>query len=951
MAFSGEFLAKIRLALEGKEEVVGGLVEVQQTTQQMTSKQVEFPWLQNLPSQTAAAKASVVEFGKELEGFAQVGQKLNTVWTNGEPAGAKSIQIFKNQAGAIKQVTTEFDNGGKVIGQSLQQIYKGASQSAGIMEQLGLAMRRALIVAPVWMIMRAAIQGVTSTISDGFATMENFDKAMIKNKAVILTTGQSVNSAMAELGDTIRTFSKDSGVSLDTIAKAFYRFGTVGIQFKDAMGGAIASTKLAMATQGDADTIARALAMTYRLLGDTVDSSLSPMEKQEAIAGRIFKLWKTNAFEANEFAQSLGNFVGTAKIANFTADQTVTLLAALGTAGVQGARGGTLLRSAVQKLVENLGQLAPLLGLSVNPEVENLFDVLMRVLGALHSLSQTKGIPTAALDAMREIFGGTRGTQPIAALNALFESLTKDLSEVGKNSENISLLNSRVEEVKNSISGQLEIFRNYKKLIGEAFVVGVVGGADFKDSLKDINAFLKDSIDNVQAFGGALRFTGNFFTGRGLIQAQIQEEKEREASANRLAAFQQQVLSAIQGQLATEQVLEVLTQAHTKFTDEELGGRERIVEALSKQYQIQLASSEASKDVSGEQKRTDLITEASKKRQEDLEFNRLLSVDLQHKLDLAKQDLKYQQLHKAGVSDLDISYLKLNSIVSKLVETHNNLVDASGALVPPIDEQIVKSLILNNQYKELFELMPELPKQEKELNRVLEESIQISKNKATLQEEELEGELALLRIRGVSESTLVRTALAMKSVVFGEDAVTRSLSNRLEMEKLITREKLNQVEVGNDTLTLYRVAQEQGIEVARQLGSFLTGQIDFGSLQEMPRVFEAFKQYFASRFEAFQAASFFGIPFRGEGQLGGRRNIGAAGSSVPIPEFANVGQINIPSIQNSVAIQGLNIAVTSAINEKNTPREQAQKIIEDIAAAIRTDANVQSALAERIENF
>ena len=99
-----DFLAKIRLALEGKEQVVSGLQQTQQAAQQLSKT----------------------------------------------------------------KVTTSFDKEGLVTGKNIEETFsktKDTVQKATpLMEQFGMAMKRALIVAPVWMIMRGAIQAVFSTI-------------------------------------------------------------------------------------------------------------------------------------------------------------------------------------------------------------------------------------------------------------------------------------------------------------------------------------------------------------------------------------------------------------------------------------------------------------------------------------------------------------------------------------------------------------------------------------------------------------------------------------------------------------------------------------------------------------------------------------------------------------------------------------------------------------------
>ena len=104
MAFGGEFLAKIKLALEGKDQVITGLQQTQQATQQL----------------------------------------------------------------AKTKITTIFDKEGIVTGKKIEETFskiKDTTQkTTPIMEQFGMAMKRALIVAPVWIIMRGVIQGTFSAL-------------------------------------------------------------------------------------------------------------------------------------------------------------------------------------------------------------------------------------------------------------------------------------------------------------------------------------------------------------------------------------------------------------------------------------------------------------------------------------------------------------------------------------------------------------------------------------------------------------------------------------------------------------------------------------------------------------------------------------------------------------------------------------------------------------------
>jgi len=634
MAGSGDFLARIKLALEGKQAVVSGLAETQRAAQQLSKT----------------------------------------------------------------KITTVFDKEGLATGKQIEETFTGVGKAAGkSFQQMGdfeKALSRVLIVAPVWMVARAAIQAVTQTISEGFQVWVSFDQQLIKSKAVIHDYAGTTDQAMGQLEGTIRDFSKQSGIALDQLASSFYRFGTVGIAFSDALSGAIASAKLAKATLGDVDTISRALAMTYRLLGDTIDESLTPMQKQESLAGKILHLWRTNAFEANEFAGSLQNFASTANIANFTADQTVALLSALGTAGVQGARGGTLLKTAIQKLVDNLDDLAPKLGIAVNPELENTFDVFMRVLETINKLSQTKGIPAEALASIKDIFGGVRGGQVVSALNALLPELKKNLEDLGRDpQEFIKGLDNRFKEVTDTVSGQLEIFKRMKELVGESFVKGVVGAQDFKESLKEINTTMEGMALLSAEIGNFINFWSNPIKS---------VKKDFKVSNEEAELFGKRVEDAQAGLLSFSDTVETITLLSKKwgedtYTKDIIKRIQNTATEILKNAQFQKEANKAIEDYN-----TNVI-QAGKgvDKQTNVHLNLLRQLDLQTKD--SKEGLKIIELQSRGYEESEIALTRLTQEVTKMVELYNGLDKVLDGSLPKLNSQTILTDVLNRNWQGIID--------------------------------------------------------------------------------------------------------------------------------------------------------------------------------------------------------------------------------------------------------
>ena len=134
---SGEFLARVRLALE--DDATRGLKQFGKTADQMAGKQIDIPWLKNVPAQAKQAGSAITDFSDQLKGFTQVGTRQNTIWQDGVGVGSKMTKIYKNQAGAVQEVTSVVDKNGKVTSNALKSVSAGAAKGAGAMAQLGMA--------------------------------------------------------------------------------------------------------------------------------------------------------------------------------------------------------------------------------------------------------------------------------------------------------------------------------------------------------------------------------------------------------------------------------------------------------------------------------------------------------------------------------------------------------------------------------------------------------------------------------------------------------------------------------------------------------------------------------------------------------------------------------------------------------------------------------------------
>jgi len=99
-----------------------------------------------------------------------------------------------------------------------------AKKGTSTFEQMGLAMKRALIVAPVWMLMRGAIQAVTNTISDQIKFLIDMENAMTRIKIV----GKGTEEEYTRLQSALVGLAYTYGLSSAEAAKAAVLFAQQG---------------------------------------------------------------------------------------------------------------------------------------------------------------------------------------------------------------------------------------------------------------------------------------------------------------------------------------------------------------------------------------------------------------------------------------------------------------------------------------------------------------------------------------------------------------------------------------------------------------------------------------------------------------------------------------------------------------------------------------------------
>lgn len=614
-------------------------------------------------------------------------------------------------------------------------------------ENIARLVKRAALTIPVWFAIRGSISALSSTIRDGISAIVEQDKALQKAKLNIQGTADSVSANFNILQKSALDLSLKTGKSVETIVNSFQKFATVGFDFETSLQGANGAVKLSTLLFGDATEEANAFARSMRVLVDRSDSTASAGQQIQEAMALTAELWKTNAFEINEFTNDLEKFAGTAKTTNITTQETISLLATLSTAGLRN-RGGQLLRTSIQKLLENLDKLAGTLGVRVNPQLDTTFGVLFKVITELDRLQQTTGSLGPATQAIADIFGGVRGGETIRALISLRGELQKNISVL----PDLKKFNNEFEEQNKQINRLVEQFHNANREIGKAFVVGITGGDDFRNSLEKIVNRLREIQKEAESMGVVLKASfdlGALTKGQPFIIRLFDDATKKGI---------EQASKTVEGQFSI------------------------IFEKINKSFRPGVLSVKELKDLLIE------ITTVGAKRL---------------KLDEGTYDRLVQQL-QSQISILDIT----KQINEEKTKENDIVVDLSK-------QQDIAKLLLAD-------------------------------------------ELARLRTQGALNSEVLQATDVLSKKLGIEEQSIDVLERQLEKEKAINEEKRLQSKLGSDSIKLFKIAQEQGVDIARQIGEVLAGDVDFESfVRKGNKAAEVFKTQFSDLFESKQAEQFF----------------------------------------------------------------------------------------------
>jgi len=787
-----------------------------------------------------------------------------TVWRSADNKIYKTIRTLEKSEKGWRNVNKTIRN--------TEITLKKVKQATPMIHQFGEALRRVAIVVPVWQAARAVMQLVFGTLRDGMEDWRNFSKEMVLVKPVIHDTVNSIGTDIAILEHNILNLSLKTGEARTNIAKAFYEFGTLGIDFQKSWAGATAAMNISLALGGDLNKTARTLAMTYKILGDSLEKGLVPMNQMQLLGAKLFKVWKTNAFKIDEFSSSLTQFISTAKTANISLNDTIALLSAISTAGILGSRGGRQLRQGITKFIKNIDEVGASMGI-LREEGETTISMFLKVISAFKQLTKA-GVDldkqVRIQSKLSKIFGGVRSVNAIKALISVQKTLSENVeimnTKYKDSNELLQAYKEQIESATDSLDRQLAVNKNLRTQMGRMFIEGIIGGKDFKDTLKKINGMMKDGVYWAKAIGDSL---SSFFGITDAIKFGIDNTMKS------IDKFSEKLQKGLRAELSVKELKDLIrnlgsyeTASGMKISSKTIKLLKENLKKLEKDpnFRVKIPVNIAEKELKS---RVERAKEEAKRLKKEFEANKELHPTL-YFLDTPtiasirklKEQLEIIRMTKEGLSKVGSSFANLVSDVGEYVTKFNesNVVLQDHTKAIKLSDLLTK--VLKEDWEGVIKLVgkdvikqKDVIKLQKDLNKIATTSLQQQESVSKLL---INHELALLKIKGATNLEILKATQALNEMAgINQDTISK-LKTQLSIEQEITKEKTHRNTLSSRSLKLFEIAKKYGKEYAVNISKYLAGKTSWEQFKRSgQKTLKIFKKEFKNVFTNEEAKRYF----------------------------------------------------------------------------------------------
>ena len=504
--------------------------------------------------------------------------------TGAEPTAAKITQIKQALGGVSKDVTP-------------------ATRGMGDFER---ALRRAAIVAPIWMAARTAIKATLDFIRDGVKYIFELEEAMHNVTSTLQDFGKNGKENMEILVQGFHNLAIESGKTETSVANTFAGVNRILQDRERSMIATTEATKLSLETGANAAKLAETMGMLYKLQGDSLKGLTTDTQKFQDISTLLYVTQAKTPGGIERLISDITSLQATMNVTDFGLENFIRLSGAMEAAGVSNSMA---LRTGLLRVLTDLDDASKMLGISF-PENATSAEKFLAILQRLSTAMNTPGEKSGVLQVLKDLFGSViRGGTNLGSLAKDIDSVQKALSGKGVSTEERNLQLEQLKAVTEEADHQIKVFQELRNQSAKTFMSGLLGGKDLAAGMTNVNKSMKENATFWEELGRGIRefATAKWFTSMfpGMTQISVQEtinknlkeqvNTEKEIVSEKKKQNKETSEAMLMTKKQMEEVEDLLLQ-YEKATPEEKPGLRRKIELSQMTEENQMFAFSTSKE-------------------------------------------------------------------------------------------------------------------------------------------------------------------------------------------------------------------------------------------------------------------------------------------------------------------------------------------------------------------
>jgi TP901 family phage tail tape measure protein len=850
------------------------------------------------------ARAVGGNFGTVAKNLGTIFQKVDTKYLTDAQGNIKGVasasetlqsQVI-NTNGAVGTLTEKFtklSDGTQTLSTSFKQVSKTGEVFSTTVLRL---FKRALVTIPVWLLLRTAVLALTQTFKASIKFLIEWEYQMAEIAIVNNLGTDSLKSLSGSLIQVAKDFGvsyKDMGESAKLWAQQGRSIGEIIPLMRTTAQMALLTGQSTSQSVEDLTAVLKAYKIEAKDSINIIDAMTNVMLLHAVTAQDLASSYKQVASTASGLGVSFEELTGyVTAITAVTRDSGNKIGLTLRTIF---SRITTSSASGIQKLasvplyLDNIGNAT----FKVTPRMRNLGDVISELSIKFQSLGN------AEKSQLANLVGGVRRQNQVFALFNNFteaiEAQTHAYFGLGKASSAIETLTDttkiRITSLQNAWFSFIDSFANTEvfkttlsvltNLLSVLDKMLSPEKAGYKKTLDVLNKQAEEYSRQISALSSISKFltTIKQLESQSARASESQNKIIQERAGLYRKAFNEgmaqlgfdfsvgetgtikEFVSDLEQINISAQKLELdkrVGQQLTTVRQESLSTGNTISDLLSKFVKLNRAT--VSKRFEFEQGATEVRASSPDLKNIDIGLNRVREAFRQNEVLSEKTVQSVIGLTRqfGGLNKDEQAFLE--DSITAYQSKQDILTDEAG-----IREEILNSIQIEKDYSE--EITINYEKQQIVANAILNNTLERKKS------------------QGLLESSILKTEQSLKKQLGIETTLKDEVESRLKIEEAIRQEKQLQSKLGSDSIKLFNIAKESGVDVARKIGEVLQGVTSLdafvtrgkgglGANQTDVKALEEFKKGWEDLFQSKQAEAFFtGKRIPGMEEMAGGRNI------------------------------------------------------------------------------